>query len=87
MKRRKVIDNGGNMLYSDNMGNGRRVVLIEEEEWRQLKATLALRGVSVSEWFRQKAKEEVNRNGDDEKGGSGEIQASGLHAPERRADR
>lgn len=39
----------------------RVVVYAAPELLRQLKAKLALKGLTVSEWFRRKAKEEIER--------------------------
>lgn len=36
-------------------------VYIPEEKHRKLKAKLALDGISLSEWFRNKADEELNK--------------------------
>ncbi len=33
---------------------------ITQSQYRQLRATLALQGLSVSEWFRNRAKEEID---------------------------
>jgi len=41
----------------------RTVVYVAPELLRQLKAKLALKGLTVTEWFRRKAQEEID--GDD----------------------
>ena len=39
----------------------RVVVYVPEDEYRQLKAVMALKGTSVSAWFRKKLKEEIEK--------------------------